>query len=105
MSAAPPPKAELRRLHLIVEGRVQGVGFRFFIRDLALKHNLCGWVRNRGSGAVEILAEGSEEDLRRMLAAASSGPPLAHVTDVQVQWQPARGDLPRPFTIAPTSWE
>ena len=49
-------------IHLKILGRVQGVGFRPFVKQLAQQHNITGWVRNQGS-AVEIVAEGSDKEL------------------------------------------
>ena len=74
------------RLHLIVSGRVQGVGFRFSAYDEARDLGLAGWVRNLPGGEVEIVAEGSRENLVVLEAWAHLGPPSAHVTDVRADW-------------------
>lgn len=55
-------------MHLIIDGRVQGVGFRFSAYDKAKEFALAGWIRNLGSGEVEIVAEGEQQKLQ-MLAA------------------------------------
>jgi acylphosphatase len=74
------------RLHLIVSGRVQGVGFRFSAYDEAKDLALAGWVRNLGNGDVEIVAEGKQENLQMLAAWAHLGPPSAHVTQVREEW-------------------
>jgi acylphosphatase len=66
----------------IVTGRVQGVGFRYFTRDLAQKLGLTGWVANRYDGSVEIHAEGGAETLQRFLTLIRIGPAFADVEDV-----------------------
>ena len=76
-----------KRLHAIVRGRVQMVGFRFFVVDEAQALGLAGWVRNDDAGGtVEVVAEGPEERLRRLEAALSEGPRLARVDDVDARW-------------------
>ena len=74
------------RLHLIVSGRVQGVGFRFSAYDEASDLGLAGWVRNLPGGEVEIVAEGRRENLVVLETWAHLGPPSAHVTDVRADW-------------------
>ena len=71
---------------MMIRGQVQGVGFRHFIRHEARAFGLHGWVRNLGNGTVEVAAEGSEADLRRLLVVAGSGPRNARVTEVQEEW-------------------
>jgi acylphosphatase len=83
---------------------VQGVGFRYFAQEAANNLRLSGWVRNRGSNQVEVLAEGPEEALQRLLEELRRGPPMAHVSDVYTEWSAPRGDLPVPFAVAPSVW-
>jgi acylphosphatase len=82
------------RLHAIVRGFVQGVGFRYFVLERVTGAGLRGWVRNRGDGTVEVVAEGPRPVLERLLQELRRGPRSATVTEVEVDWQPARGDLP-----------
>jgi acylphosphatase len=70
--------------HYLVTGRVQGVGFRYFTRDEAVREGLHGWVRNASDGGVEIAAEGDQEALDRFERAVRRGPPLARVELVEV---------------------
>jgi len=73
-------------VHLIVSGRVQGVGFRFSAYDQAKDLALAGWVRNLAGGEVEIVAEGQRENLQMLAAWAHLGPTSAHVTQVREEW-------------------
>lgn len=90
-----------QRLHVLVSGRVQGVGFRYFSYISGVNLNLTGWVRNRINGDVEILAEGPRDQLDILLSTVSKGPEMAHVSEVMVEWGDPRSDLP-PFTILDT---
>lgn len=81
------------RLRLIVSGRVQGVGFRFSAYDEAKDLAVAGWVRNLGSGEVEIVAEGTRENLQMLAAWAHLGPPSAHVTTVREDWTDFIGEF------------
>lgn len=94
---------EVKSLHATVEGRVQGVGFRYFVQDLAVRLQLTGWVRNRGDDKVEVYAEGSEEDLERLLSGLRRGPSSAMVINVQTEWGPALAKNRR-FSILPTEY-
>jgi len=71
--------------HLIVSGRVQGVGFRFYMERKAREHGVAGWVRNRRDGTVEAMVQGSADSVEAMIAWARGGPPSAVVADVQVE--------------------
>ena len=67
-----------------VTGRVQGVGYRAWVRDEALRLDLQGWVRNDPDGAVSAVLHGSAEAVDRMVARMADGPALAAVDEVQV---------------------
>jgi acylphosphatase len=82
-----------KRIHAIVHGRVQGVGFRAFTASSATQHNLTGWVRNRYSGTVETVAEGSQAALESFLKDINTGPGPANVTQVDTDWQTATGEF------------
>lgn len=88
------------RLHVEVEGIVQGVGFRWFAREAARRLDLDGWVRNRDDGCVEVAVSGSSDALRSFLAELRRGPPGALVREVRELPPDGQRDLPRPFTIA-----
>ncbi|MCB2155505.1 acylphosphatase [bacterium] len=73
-------------MHVIVRGRVQGVGFRVFVLQAARRHGCTGWVRNEYDGSVEVHAEGSEQMLDELLTEINKGPVLSHVDDMDVEW-------------------
>ena len=70
--------------HLIISGRVQGVGFRFYMLRKARELGITGWVRNRRDGCVEAIVQGSPEAVEAMIAWARRGPPSAVVTECRV---------------------
>jgi acylphosphatase len=82
----------------VISGRVQGVGFRWFTKDTALREGVTGWVRNLPDGRVEALVEGDEEAVVRVERALHSGPPGARVQTVNVITEEA-GDGYRSFSI------
>lgn len=79
-----------KRLHAVVRGQVQMVGFRFFVVDEAQRLGIAGWVRNGDDGGtVEVVAEGPEERLRQLEAALNEGPRSARVEAVDARWSDA----------------
>jgi acylphosphatase len=90
------------RLHAIVDGHVQGVGFRAFVLEHALELGLTGWVRNRWDGTVEVVAEGSKMDLEYLLSILRRGPRSYTTSSVQPEWLDATGEFTR-FQIRMTS--
>lgn len=78
-------------LQAIVKGRVQGVGFRYFVYDLAHQYGLKGFVRNLWNGDVEVAAEGDDELLRQFLERLRKGPRFGHVDNVEVHWDKEKG--------------
>lgn len=90
MTSSPEEHQTLRAL---VRGRVQGVGFRFFVEDRATALGLTGFVRNLSNGsAIEVVAEGPLPALEALLTSLRIGPPLSHVERVDVSWAAATGD-------------
>lgn len=81
------------RAHLFIEGRVQGVFYRAFVRDIAHTLRLNGWVRNLFDGRVETVFEGKRELIERVIQECYSGPPGARVTNIDVKWEEFKGDL------------
>jgi acylphosphatase len=81
------------RLHAIVEGRVQGVGFRYFVLEVAELLGLYGWVRNRWDETVEVVAEGERAILEKLLDALGRGPRGAFVSSVKVDWENPTGEF------------
>jgi acylphosphatase len=80
-----------KQVHLVVQGRVQGVYFRASTQQEAQRLTLRGWVKNRPDGSVEILAQGSEETLKQFVTWAHRGPSSARVDHVQQVWGDATG--------------
>ena len=89
----------MERLHAIVRGDVQGVGFRYFVERKARELGLTGWVRNNDDGTVELVAEGPRPDLEQLRQTVEAGPRMARVDRVDVQWSAASGNLAR-FDLA-----
>jgi acylphosphatase len=89
------------RLHAVVHGRVQGVGYRATTIDEARRLGLAGWVRNRHDGTVEVLAEGAETKLKLLLDYLRRGPWGASVSSVVEKWG-APGGAPMPFQFKRT---
>ena len=81
------------RLEAVVSGRVQGVGFRRYVRGWARKLALDGWVRNEADGTVRLVAEGDRAALDRLVRLLWGGPPHADVAGVEATWRPAAGGL------------
>jgi acylphosphatase len=86
-------------LHVAVRGRVQGVGFRWFVRERARELQLAGWVRNLPDGSVEVFAEGERDALEHFQRLLKSGPPGAVVASVDTVGGAARDEAKRPFGI------
>lgn len=91
------------QLHAVVQGRVQGVGFRIFVYEQANALGLTGWVRNLGDGSVEVLAEGTPARLAGLLERLRKGPRGALVTHVAEEWDSAKGEY-NSFEVEPTAW-
>lgn len=83
---------------MTIRGRVQGVFYRAFTRDIASQLGLTGWVRNLSDGSVEALIEGDRDEIGRAIQHCYSGPPGALVEDISVAWEDYQGDL-RGFQI------
>jgi acylphosphatase len=83
------------RLHARVHGRVQGVNFRYYTQREAAAYGLTGWVANRFDGSVEIVAEGDESALQKLLTFLHRGPPSARVDRVQMDWGEATSEFDR----------
>jgi acylphosphatase len=90
-----------KRLHARVTGRVQGVGFRYFVLTEANELGLTGWVRNRRDGSVEVVAEGDQSQLEMLVEALKRGSRSSHVENVQASWTEETGEFPG-FSARPT---
>jgi acylphosphatase len=83
----------MERLHAVVHGDVQGVGFRYFVQRTAQQLGLPGWVRNNDDGTVELVAEGDRDRLEQLQRAVERGPRMARVDQVDAQWSGGTGNL------------
>ena len=81
--------------HLMISGRVQGVGYRDALCDEAQARGVTGWVRNRRDGSVEALVQGAPDAVEAVIAWARRGPAAARVADVRVV--PPGAELDRPY--------
>lgn len=88
----------MTRLHVLVMGLVQGVGFRWFVRETARRLDLAGWVLNRPDGGVEVMAEGHAAGIAALRAAVGNGPAGARV-DIVHDLADDGEPLSRPFGV------
>lgn len=79
---------------------MQGVGFRWYVLEMARELELAGWVRNRPDGNVEIAAAGDREALTKLESAVKAGPPGARVEEVRLLGAVVAESLGSPFAIA-----
>ena len=79
------------RAHLFIDGRVQGIFYRAFTRELAHTLGLDGWVRNLRDGRVEALFEGEKGIIQKAIQACYAGPPGAKVSNIEVEWETYTG--------------
>ena len=70
--------------YLIISGKVQGVGFRYWMQNLAIKKNISGWVKNKMSGDVEVLIVGQEKEIQELIKLCEIGPSSATIDRVQI---------------------
>ncbi len=81
----------------IVRGRVQGVGFRWFVQEIGRNLELCGWVRNLSDGSVEVLAQGGAVQIEELARRLAQGTPQSRVEGVEEFAGESGG--PSPFAI------
>jgi acylphosphatase len=81
----------MRRVHVIVTGDVQGVGYRYTMRMIANDAGVCGWVRNRRDGSVEAEVEGTDDEVDEVLAWMTEGPPGSRPSTAKVDEIPLAG--------------
>jgi acylphosphatase len=82
---------EKARAHIYIHGRVQGVFYRGFTQDTALKLKLKGWVRNLRDGSVEAVFEGDKKVIEEAIRQCHIGPPASRITGIDIQWEPYTG--------------
>jgi acylphosphatase len=84
---------DLARARIRVTGIVQGVGFRYFVRNAATALGLGGSVRNRPDGSVEVVAEGARGLVDELIRQLRVGPRYASVAGIDIQWEEPRKDF------------
>jgi len=82
-----------KRLEAVVNGRVQGVNFRYYTEREARRLQITGWVANESDGSVRVVAEGTESQLAQLLQFLHRGSPAAHVDSVSETWGAATGEF------------
>lgn len=87
---------------MVVSGRVQGVGFRYFVMNEAARLGVTGFVRNLSRAQVEVVAEGEEAALDELVSEVGRGPEAARVDNVQVSLQRPTGEF-RDFALRASS--
>lgn len=87
------PEKTIKRAHIFVSGRVQGVFYRAHTREVASAHGLTGWVKNCYDGRVEAVLEGGHAEIEKVIQWCRKGPPAAHVTGVEVNWEEPTGEF------------
>jgi len=83
----------MKRVHVYISGRVQGVFFRAETQRTAKSFNLAGWVRNMANGRVEAVFEGDDADIDKMFEWCHIGPPAARVEEVLTEEEPYTGEF------------
>ena len=71
--------------HLLIFGKVQGVGFRYWLHGKAVKKNIRGWVKNKITGEVEALLIGNDEEVNKIIKQCEKGPYSSNVTEIKIQ--------------------
>ncbi len=87
-----------KRVHIEINGKVQGVFFRAGTQEVAMRNGVSGWVRNTCNGSVEAVLEGSAEPLKRVIEWCRKGPPGAVVSGIDISWEDYTGEFTG-FTI------
>jgi acylphosphatase len=84
--------AMISRAYLLISGRVQGVCYRAFTQNQAIKLGLGGWVKNMHDGRVEAVLEGQRELIEQAILACKSGPSGSRVSDIEITWGSPQGE-------------
>ena len=85
--------SKISQTHILIYGRVQRIGFRWWVQRQAIKLGLNGWVRNLDDGGVEAVAEGRKGNIDKLIELIKKGPILSKVESVNVDWGRATGEF------------
>lgn len=83
----------MKRAHLLISGKVQGVSFRYYTKKTASNLNLKGYVKNLPDNKVEIVVEGSDSDVNEFVEWCKKGPSSSHVSDIKINYEPYSGEF------------
>jgi len=89
----------VKEKHIFISGRVQGVGFRYFTKMNADSLGITGWVRNLSDGRVEVLIQGDDEALNKMISKLKKGPHSASVENVMIERKSDTKELHQTFFV------
>ena len=90
------------RAHVFIEGRVQGISYRYWTKKTATSLGLTGWAKNLADGRVEAVFEGARKEVEDMIKKLKRGPMLAGVKHIDINWEDAMGEF-EGFEILPTA--
>ncbi|MDO8885422.1 acylphosphatase [Candidatus Oleimmundimicrobium sp.] len=80
-------------VYVKVTGKVQGVYFRSYTKEIAENNKVIGWVKNASDGSVKMILEGEEKDVKKVIDLVYQGPPSAKVTNVKVKKEGYKGEF------------
>jgi acylphosphatase len=83
----------MKRAHVFYSGHVQGIGFRYTSKDIAMRLGLKGWVKNLEDGRVEIIAEGKEKDINGFLDNISKSQLARYIKNTELSWDSPTGEF------------
>ena len=75
----------MKKIHIVITGKVQGVGFRYWLHQIANKKNVYGWVKNKNTNEVEALLLGEDKNVNELIKLVRKGPSSAHVENLNIQ--------------------
>lgn len=87
----------MKQAHVFISGRVQAVGYRYFVKQSARKFGITGWVRNTENGGVEAVFQGDEKVIEQLIELCKKGPFMADVKNVELDWE--EGEPMKDFVI------
>ncbi|MDO9303633.1 MAG: acylphosphatase [Anaerolineales bacterium] len=88
-----PDAIDAVRAHVWVKGRVQAVGFRAYVKSIALQTGVTGWVRNIGYSEVEAVAEGERATVEKFIELMKQGPRASRVDESKIEWEASTGEF------------
>ncbi len=74
-------------IYCVVKGRVQGIGYRDFVERYTREHNLFGWIKNKEDGSVEMVVQGTPDELKACIEVLNQGSLLARVETLSIDWR------------------